>query len=323
MTFSRILHGIIISMLLVIACSKSETPTSPGNTRTDDPVVEPAGYDWDDIAVPADAGDGMEWELQTQSDDFNYDAPADNKGAKFLSKWTDFYHNAWTGPGLTVWDRAHSLVADGFLQIPASRLSGTNKVSTGCITSKKRIVYPVYVEARAKISNSVLASDVWMLSPDDTQEIDMLEAYGASFSEGTGKDQTWFAERVHISHHVFIRDPFQDYQPLDASTWYHDGTLWREKFHRYGVHWIDPWNLKYYIDGKLVRTAFGKDVIDPKNFTNGTGLNKAMDIIINAEDQTWRSNQGITPTDNELANNENHTFKVDWIRIYKPVTNSQ
>ncbi|RME71962.1 MAG: glycosyl hydrolase family protein, partial [Verrucomicrobia bacterium] len=179
----------------------------------------------------------------------------------------------------------------------------------------------VYVEARAKIANSVLASDVWMLSPDDTQEIDIIEAYGASWSDGQQKDQTWFAERIHISHHVFIREPFQDYQPKDPGSWYHDGqgTLWREDFHRVGVYWRDPWHLEYYVDGKLVRTVSGKDIIDPHDFTGGTGLNKAMDIIINMEDQTWRSDQGLTPTDEELANKEDHTFKVDWIRVYKPV----
>ncbi|KAA3653498.1 MAG: hypothetical protein DWQ10_18365, partial [Calditrichaeota bacterium] len=144
------------------------------------------GQDWDGIPVPADPGDGMMWELQDQSDDFNYNAPADNKGTKFSERWVDTYHNNWTGPGLTIWDRAHSLVADGMLQLIVSRVPNTNKVHTGIITSKERVVYPVYSEARAKIANSVLASDVWLLSPDDTQEIDIMEAYGAIYSEGTG-----------------------------------------------------------------------------------------------------------------------------------------
>ena len=64
----------------------------------------------------------------------------------------------------------------------------------------------------------------------------------------------------------------------------------------------------------------GKGIIDPKGFTKGTGLNKAMVIIMNAEDQTWRSNQQLTPTNEELKNKEDHTFKVDWIRIYRPVS---
>ena len=160
---------------------------------------------------------------------------------------------------------------------------------------------------------------VWLLSPADTQEIGILEAYGGGDSEGSGSSQDWFAQRIHISHHGFIRNPFQDYQPTDAGSWYHDGTIWNQDFHTYGVYWIDPWNLEYYIDGKLVRTVSGKEIIDPKGFTNSAGLSKEMDIIIDSEDQDWRSNQNLTPTDNELANNENHTYRVDWIRIYKPV----
>lgn len=277
--------------------------------------------DWAGIPVPANPGEGQSWELQAQSDDFNYTHPVAGGGSRFFDKWTDFYHNAWTGPGLTVWDRDHVIVADGLLQIPATRLvqGSVDKISTGCITSTTRVQYPVYIEARAKISNSTLASDVWLLSPDDTQEIDILEAYGTSYSEGAQTSQDWFARRLHLSHHVFVRNPFQDYQPTDSGSWYYNGTLWRLDYHRIGVHWKDPWNLDYYVDGNLVRSVSGESIIDPLGYTGGTGLNKAMDIIINVEDQNWRSDQGITPTDSELANTENHTFKVDWIRVYKPV----
>ncbi|WNH11949.1 InlB B-repeat-containing protein [Thalassobellus suaedae] len=277
--------------------------------------------DWYAYEVPADAGTGKTWVLQSDvSDDFNYVAIAGNKGADFDNKWTDWYHNAWTGPGLTNWNRENSFVENGMLKLIATRKSGTNKVYTGAVTSKKRIQYPVYIETRAKIMNSVLANGAWLLSPDDTQEIDFMEAYGSSYSEGAAKDQTYFAERMHLSHHVFIRQPFQDYQPTDAGSWYKTSpaTLWRNDFHRYGVHWIDPWNLKYYVDGVLVRTVSGKSIIDPNEFTNGTGLNKEMDILFTVEDQDWRSNQGITPTDNELSNLANNTFSIDWVRVYKP-----
>lgn len=292
---------------------------------------------WKDLPVPADAGANMVWQFQDISDNFEYKAEAENKGDLFLSKWDDFYHNNWAGPGLTEWKREHSLVADGHLQIWAARKPGSKKINMGCITSKTRVLYPVYIEARAKIMNSTLASDVWLLSPDDTQEIDIVEAYGADYSESAQKDHSYFSKKIHISHHVFIRDPFQDYQPRDAGSWYSNGTVWNQDFHTYGVYWKNPWHLEYYIDGKLVRTVTGKDIIDPLFYTNETnpgdssvdtrtGLSKEMDIIINTEDQTWRSSPAsglqsdtYTPTDNELQNVDNHTFKVDWIRIYKPV----
>jgi len=77
--------------------------------------------------------------------------------------------------------------------------------------------------------------------------------------------------------------------------------------------------LEYYVDGKMVRRVSGKNIIDPNDFTKGTGLSKEMDIIINMEDQSWRAISGLSPTNKELMNKDNNTFLVDWIRIYKPV----
>lgn len=100
-------------------------------------------------------------------------------------------------------------------------------------------------------------------------------------------------------------------------------TIWNEEFHRAGVYWKDPWNLEYYVDGKLVRTVSGKDMIDPKGFTNGSGLKKAMHIIINTEDQDWRSNAGDFASDEELADYETSTMFVDWVRAYQAVEVSE
>lgn len=306
-------------------CSKSSPDEEIEIIKDPDP--DPVEETWLTIPVPANAGTGKTWEFQSNvSDDFEYTSADAPKSTSFLDKWDDFYHNAWTGPGLTIWSRSKSLVEDGILKIPASRINANN-ISTGCITSKKRVEYPVYVEVYAKVMNSTLASDVWLLSPDDTQEIDILEAYGSD-----RYTNEWFgSKRIHLSHHVFIRTPFTDWQPNDVGSFYTDGSIvWRNDFHRIGVYWRDPWHLEYYVDGKLVRTRDGKAQIDPLFYTNSenpgdanndtrTGLSKAMDIIINVEDQGWRSDQGLTPTDEELLNTENNTFKVQWIRIFKPV----
>lgn len=270
--------------------------------------------EWDAYPVPADPGEGHVWQLQPLSDDFNYAASPADKSVQFADKWVDTYHNAWLGPGLTEWRTDHSWVADGHLVIAASRKPGTDQVYAGIISSKETVIYPIYVEANVKISTMVLATAVWLLSPDDTQEIDIVEAYG---SDRAG--QEWFAQRAHISHHVFIREPFQDYQPKDAGSWYVNGTTWRDDFHRFGVYWKDPWHLEYYVDGERVRTVSGASIIDPNDFTGGTGLNKAMDVIIDTEDQNWRSDKGITPTDAELADDDKRLYYVDWIRFYKPV----
>ncbi|WP_282122251.1 T9SS type A sorting domain-containing protein [Algibacter mikhailovii] len=310
-------------------------------------VIESSSQnDWDGIPVPPTLEPGDTWVLQPDvSDSFNYSAPADDKGSTFLSKWDDWYHNSWSGPGSTVWSRTHSSVSDGELKMIATRYQ-TNKVNAGVMHSNNTIQYPVYIEARIKIMNSVLANGAWLLSPDDTQEIDFMEGYGADYSESANANLTWWAQRMHVSHHVFIRNPFQDWQPSEFvngngnpspnPTWItrNDGAgniLWKDTYHTYGVYWKDPWHLYYFIDGVQVTKREGKNQVDPLYFTNAvnqgdtsndtrTGLSKAMDIMISVEEQGWRSANGkaVIPTDSELANTANNTFSIDWIRTYKP-----
>ena len=138
-----------------------------------------------------------------------------------------------------------------------------------------------------------------MLSDDSTEEIDKLEAFGA-------KSNDYFSKRLHLSHHVFIREPFQDYQPTG------------QEYHNYGVLWEDPWSLSYYVDGVLVRTTPVEE-IDPENYTNGNGLTKPMHMIISAAAQSWRTTQGIDfLNDPSVTNEENTIMHVDWIQVYKP-----
>lgn len=269
--------------------------------------------DWDSYRVPADPGKGNVWQLHPLSDDFNYAAAPDNKGPEFTGKWKESFINPWTGPGLTEWTGQHSYVTNGCLAIAAQRKPGTNIVLAGCISSKETLIYPLYVEVCAKLSNQVLASCCWLLSPDSVKEIDILEAYG---SDRPG--QEYWAYRLHLSYHLFERDTVirRDYQ---NDEWYEGSSPWRNKFHRYGVYWRDPYHLEYYIDGKKVRTVSGKENINDPQYPDRKGLDRAMHAIINTEDQDWRSDNGLTPTDDELADTDNNIYWVDWIRFYKPV----
>ncbi|WP_010179387.1 LamG domain-containing protein [Aquimarina agarilytica] len=271
--------------------------------------------DWKNIDVPVKLDEGYKWKLHPQSDDFNYQALGNSKNLTFKNRWVDSFHNPWKGPGLTEWNENFSEISDGYLKIKAGQKKGSKKINTGCITSKVRIKYPVFVESKVKISNSSLSCAVWMLSPDDTQEIDIIEAYGSD-----NQNNEWYSKRIHLSHHMFKRSPFEDYQPTDDDSWYFsNGTTWHEKWVRVGIYWKDPFTLEYYIDGEKVRVVEGMDVIDPNNYSETKGIYKEMDIIINAEDQTWRASNGLTPSKKELKDIEKNTFLVDWIRIYKPV----
>jgi beta-agarase len=134
------------------------------------------------------------------------------------------------------------------------------------------------------------------------------------------KSSTYFSKRLHLSHHVFIRDPFQDYQPTSDATWYADGknTAWSDTYHNYGLLWEDPWSLSYYVDGVLVRKTPVAE-IDPKNYTNDLGLTKPMQLIISAAAQSWRESQGVNfLTDASVINEEKTIMQVAWIRVYKP-----
>lgn len=295
--------------------------------------------DWDGIDVPATAPNGMQWELQPISDSFNYQSTFGNRPTEFTDRWTDWFINPWSGPSLTQWDRDHVWTNGSELGIQAHHDPNSESILMGCLSSLETFEYPMFMEARVSLADCTLANNVWMLSSDSTEEIDVMETYPSS-----RPSSDWLDRRMHLSHHVFIRQPFQDYQPRDEEgvfgTWYYENGRddWRDQWVRMGMNWVNPWHLEYYINGQLVRTIKSSehsflnssgqlsshttsfDAIDKFNYTNGTGLSKPMHIIMNMEQQSWLTNLGTTPNASELddANGQN-TFFVDWIRVYKPV----
>lgn len=276
---------------------------------------------------------GKEWVLLDVSDEFNDSYAPTTQAVEMNGKWKNHYRTGgWDGPAPTYWQRDHVWIEDSKMKIVADRPESPiqkdagdgvlrDATYTGCATSTVRVQYPVYIEAYAKLSNTTMASDFWLLSDDDTQEIDVIEAYGSdrAISDYFNK------YRLHLSHHVFDRDTdnsiLDDYQPSDAGSFYKDdyGTIWRDDYHRVGVFWRDPTHLYYYVDGNLVRAVNNEttEMIDPLGYTDGKNLWKEMDIIINMEDQSWRAMSGYSPTDEELSSTENATFNVEWIRAYQ------
>lgn len=281
-----------------------------------------AAADWDGLAIPANAGEGKSWQLQTSySDDFNYTG----KPSTFTAKWKDSYFKGWSGPGLTEWNSNKSWVADGNLIIEAGRKPGTDKVHAGVITSKTKVKYPIYLEARIKVSNLELSSNFWLLSENDQREIDVLEVYG-------GAKDGWFSKNMSTNFHVFVRDEADNSIKNDFNDQTHhhleNGGHWRDSFHRFGVYWKSPTEVTFYIDGKQTADgSWAQAAMKDKDYT-GAFMNKnqyKMDqeafIIIDTEDHEWRSRAGNIATDAELADNSKNKMYVDWIRVYKPVAN--
>ncbi len=318
-------------------------------------VVNGGSDDFSSVPLPITLLGDLKWQYDDQiSDDFEYEFTSSSREAFGPNEqWTNWYHNGWIGPGLTLWDEDNVIVENGMLNLITTRLPDDPNINEdnprkignadfqpvtrlGCVSSNSQVVWPVYVEARLKVPNTVNASGAWMLSPDDTQEIDFMEAWGGEIERNTccGFDNLW--ERMHLSHHVFIRQPFEDYQPKDDTTWYKQEGVnaWNDDFHTYGVYWKSPTELFYFIDGRFVKQTVGldngeiagQDGIDPVGFTattpgdmsTRTGLNKPMDILMDMEDQDWRAAIGATPTDEEIKNNDD-TYRIDWIRVYKAV----
>lgn len=262
--------------------------------------------------LPSGLGNASNWNLiENSSDDFNYTFNEQSSRSNFGpgNKWYNFFHNPWDGPGTTYWKYNHVSVNGSNLVLRASRWAANTQpqpitiypnkmgrpldgVNAGCITSNTKVLYPVYVEARVSVADIVLASDVWLLSPSDEQEIDIIECYG-----GNEQGNTFFSEFIHLSHHSFVRTPFTDYQPKDLNSWWPKSGVsdwgsyhWNGGNRRYvtiGVNWIDPFHFEYYIDGNLERVLY-RDAVATKR--NGSwvyqvpGMNAAGNLLFGSDE---------------------------------------
>ncbi|NKB66791.1 MAG: family 16 glycosylhydrolase [Candidatus Latescibacteria bacterium] len=271
---------------------------------------EARAQDWTGVPIPAEADEGLVWQLQEAfSDDFNYTG----KGAAFAARWRDTYINTWIGPGLTEWAADHSVIGGGHLVINASRKAGTKKVHCGVVTSPVPLIYPVFMEASIQVSGLVLSSNFWLLSADDRQELDIVETYGSDRSE-------WFAQRMSTNYHIFERSPetneiLANHNDQQFST-LPDGAPLRQGFHRFAAYWKDPWHVDFFLDGVLVRRLRRDGITDPEE---DKGLYRPMFLIIDTEDHDWRSDQDIVASDEELTDESINKMRVDWVRVYKPV----
>ncbi|WP_422359620.1 carbohydrate-binding protein [Reichenbachiella sp.] len=261
--------------------------------------------DWTNIPVPADAGSGKTWELQANvSDDFNYNFNSSSH-SNFGSgnKWYNFYHNTWDGPGYTYWKHSNVTVDGSDLVINVGYTSENSKggsygVVSGCVTSNAKVQYPVYVESAISVANISLASCFWLLSPDDTEEIDIIENYGGV---------NGYKHLTHISHHSFVRSPFTDYQPRDWNSWYPDSRVstsygWGDwcynngnrRYMRMGVYWISPKHFEYYIDGELVRVMYYNAIATKYNGTWQYTYFNSMNWNVNGYNLPTNNGSGYT-----------------------------
>ena len=278
--------------------------------------------DWQNIPLPEVVSNRGEWRLKSEnSDSFNYQG----KTSEFNNKWHDNHIRDWKGPGATHFSAQHSDVEEGKLVLSASpvpegkqgsivnygKFESKKTIYTGFVTAKVLINYPVFVEASLKISKLALANNFWMLSDDDRNEIDVTETYG---------DTPKTANHMSSNYHIFKRDPdtndmLGDYGHKQAFHKPKDKSLMYDKYHRFGFYWHSPTQMEFYLNGELVRTLNTEnDLNDPEN----KFMDRAMRLIFDMEDHVWRARKGISPTTEQLTDQNLNKMYVDWIRTYKP-----
>jgi len=284
-----------------------------------------------------DAANGMVgWKLVEElSDEFNY---AGGKSAsEFNAKWKLGYINNFSVPP-TKWSGSQVTfenIGTNNRALVLKAIKSGSDLLCGMITSKAASTFPLYQEAKVKVSNSQLANAVWMISNDQGQleEIDNLETYGPKLrSNGTVCNKPWYADKLHLSHHTFkvIGGDKKDYQPQEA-TWMmrkvgdcgSDFVSWKNAYHIFGVKWESANKLVYYIDGLKVKTVTaGTQGIDPNNYTAFGGLKKEMFMIISQAAQAWRYG-GATQFWNsgDVISGNNTKMYIDWIKVYSPTGN--
>ena len=268
--------------------------------------------DWNGISIPAAAGAGKQWQIIDYiSDSFNYNGKS---GSNFTTKWKDSYVNGWKGPGLSNFVPANSIVNGSELQVIGTRKAGTTYgVNCGVVTSKAAIGYPCFIEVSMKPGMTSLANNFWLISADQTREIDIVEIYGHT---------DWFRRRMPSNYHIFdtTTSPPTDLsgnsqQQLHQTATASDLTT---GFNRYGIHWINATRVDFYLNGVRVREL----TINARG-ADGQAMIKPMHIVLDTENHEWHTNAGRHPTNAELNNTAINRNRYNWIRAYKTVNTSK
>ena len=312
MSFVRttFLYSLIYAVLAFSGCGEDEMPVAPVTPEAPDPT---AGMTLGDLEVDVAAGVPPAVESWAVMDNLSDEFAYEGKGAEFDENWNDSYHNGWRGPGLTQFSSNHSEVMNGELVLRAARVPNSNRVFCGVVTGKDLLEFPAYTEVSAKVADQVLSSNFWFLSDDDRREVDVVEIYGSS-----REDHNWFAARPSTNYHVFIRDENTNAILENFNNQQHhpkpDLEPYRNDFHRYGMYWKDAFTIDFYYDGELVHQLRRAGITDPENL----GIDRAMNMIFDLEDHDWRSNAGNVATDDELTDEPDRTYRIDYVRTYRP-----
>lgn len=244
------------------------------------------------IPTYSDPPKDVKWEpIKELTDEFN--------GNKLDSeKWYD--HNpGWKGREPGYFSPKNVEVRDGELRLTARAEDlpdlpkGYHTFTTAAVKSKALVKYG-YFEIRCKPMNSHASSAFWFYesTPEIWTEIDVFEIGG-----GAPEHEKKYHMTVHVMHSPTVKEHISD-----STAWISPDRL-ADSYRVYALEW-DEKTLKWYVDGKVVRT------LENKHWHQA--------LAMNFDSETMPEWFGL-PKKEELPS----TFHIDYIRSWKKVEKSE
>jgi len=173
-----------------------------------------------------------------------------------VTKWHD--HNPkWIGRQPAFFSQKNVEISAGELKLTARAEdlrdlpSDYHTFTTSFVKSRARVLYG-YFEARCKPMKAAVANAFWFYDdlPDQWTELDVFES---------GAGAPGFEHVLFMGGHVF-RTPDQAVSPehhLPFIVPWKSPYVVADEYHVYGLEW-DPAEIRWYVDGNLVRTLENK-----------------------------------------------------------------
>lgn len=310
---------ILLSLALFPGCSNNEPkPDKSTDMKTPDSESRVAAAALPEIPPPPVAApEGFKWVPNPAfCDEFD-------GNALDTEKWHDHYPG-WKGrvPGLFVPSAVS--IKDGFLQIKSTLMeepqgeNGEWTIACGAIQSKAQNAKFGYYECRMKASQVSTSSTFWLKNPRSNErpflstELDIQECIGHA--------QRWpaFGDSMIANTHVQLYPRKEDAPKTEEEKkslkgsqkhTHSIGSRVCDDFHIYGCWWVDPNTMRFYLDGE-----FAFEITPPQHIVDNP-FDQEMFVNCVCEIYTWE----VTPTPEELSDDNKNTTYYDYVRAYKLV----